>query len=117
VLGAGGVAAAATGFSVPFRFVAVSVDASPVPPAVAAGDDVPFVPPAPPPPLDPRLAMMDGIIVCAPHGWQFPLKPEISARPTHFADGADKAMPRSRSMDGQAAGPYATGGAQALRLA
>jgi hypothetical protein len=49
------------------------VDASPGP---LAGDDaVPFVPPVPPP-LDPRLAMMGGIIVCATRSWQFPLKSE-----------------------------------------
>jgi hypothetical protein len=51
-----------------------AADASPDPPSFGA-DDVSFVPPAPSP-LDPRLAMMGGIIVCATQGWQFPLKSE-----------------------------------------
>jgi hypothetical protein len=52
-----------------------AVDASPGPPSFGV-NDVSFVPPLPPPPLDPRLAMMGGIIVCTRGYWQFPLKSE-----------------------------------------
>jgi hypothetical protein len=60
------VAAGGLSFALGFPFAPGAVSVCP------SVDDVSFAPPAPPP-LDPRLAMMGGIIICARQCWQFPM--------------------------------------------